>query len=809
MTFSPIPEEDNFDKDSLSENLRIKSLELLEWPNLIKQLSTFASTPMGRRSILNFQIPLTREESEILIKETIEMNILENENDQKINFEGIFDIQKHVQICNKNGVLNAVDLLEIADTISASRKLKDYIFNIESRPLLSSILNKLIDHVQLEKILKNGIEKSGRISDKASEKLSELRQQLNYFKNERRRLLDDFLKKNSHYLQDSIIGDRYGRPVLAVKVNYINKIKGILHDSSSSGNTIFIEPEVIASKGNKIASLKARISNEEFKLLKKWSSLIAENYKTLIQNFDILLKIENALTRSRYSSWINGLPPKFSDNNKLTITGFNHPLLIWEYKQKKSLKPKAIDFYLNKTVKVVAITGPNTGGKTAALKGLGISFLMAKSGLFVPSNSTPIIPYYSYIYSDIGDEQSLEGNLSTFSGHITRIKNIFDALHSKNGLSVVLLDEIGSGTDPEEGTALAISILKEFADKSDLTMATTHYGDIKALKYKDERFENVSVSFDEESFKPTYTLNWGIPGRSNALSIAKKIGLSENIINLAADYLKPKETENINKIIKGLEQQKILQQNSAEEAAALIARTEILHDEIFKYHQYQKSKAKEFQAKEREKLTRSISRAKSEVVNLIEKLRNKNASGEDSRRIGVRLKEIESKYLIEEEKKVNNCEWSPKIGDCIRIKSLNNTGKIIDSDEKGLTFTVNCGAFNSILSISDLEGIHGEQPILPKSEIKIKSTPDNYSYSKIRTSKNTIDLRGLRVHEAEIALDEKLRKFHGPLWIIHGIGTGKLKKGLKLWLSQLDYVEKIEDAPHSEGGSGCSIVWIK
>ena len=280
MTFSPIPEEDNFDKDSLSENLRIKSLELLEWPNLIKQLSTFASTPMGRRSILNFQIPLTREESEILIKETIEMNILENENDQKINFEGIFDIQKHVQICNKNGVLNAVDLVEIADTISASRKLKDYIYNIESRPLLSSILNKLIDHVQLEKILKNGIEKSGRISDKASEKLSELRQQLNYFKNERRRLLDDFLKKNSHFLQDSIIGDRYGRPVLAVKVNYINKIKGILHDSSSSGNTIFIEPEVIASKGNKIASLKARISNEEFKLLKKWSSLIAENYKT-------------------------------------------------------------------------------------------------------------------------------------------------------------------------------------------------------------------------------------------------------------------------------------------------------------------------------------------------------------------------------------------------------------------------------------------------------------------------------------------------------------------------------------------------
>ncbi len=809
MTFFLDPEVDNFDRESLSRNLSSKSLELLEWPNLLRQLSTFASTPMGKRAILDFQIPLSRKEAELLIKETIEMHQLENENDQKINFEGIYDIKKNVEICYKNGVINAVDLLEIADTIFNTRKLKDVIFNIDSRPLLSLILNKLVDHVQLEKILKNGIEKSGRISDKASEKLAELRSQLNYFKNERRRLLDEFLKNNGKYLQDSIIGDRFGRPVVAVKVNYINKIKGILHDSSSSGNTIFIEPDVIASKGNKIATLNAKISNEEFKLLKKWSSLIAENHKTLLLNTDILLKIENSLTRSRYSRWIDGFPPTFCDNNKLIITGFTHPLLIWEHKKKNAIKPKAIDFHIANNIKVVAITGPNTGGKTAALKGLGISFLMAKSGLFIPANSTPIIPYYSFIYSDIGDEQSLEGNLSTFSGHITRIKNILDALNSKNGLSAVLLDEIGSGTDPEEGTALAISLLKEFADKSDLTMATTHYGDIKALKYKDERFENVSVSFDEESFKPNYTLNWGIPGRSNALNIAKKIGLSKNIINLAADYLKPKETENINKIIKGLEQQRILQQNSAEEAAALIARTEILHDEINKYHQYQKSQAKKFQAKEREKLTRSISKAKAEVVNLIEKLRNKNASGEDSRKIGMRLKEIENQFLLEEEKKDDNCAWSPKIGDFIRIKSLNTTGKIIDSDEKGLSFTVNCGAFKSILSISDLEGLHGEQPIPPKSEIKVQSTQDNYSSSNIRTSKNTVDLRGLRVHEAEILLDEKLRKFHGPLWIIHGIGTGKLKKGLKLWLSQLDYVEKIEDAPPSEGGSGCSIVWIK
>ena len=205
MTFFQDLEADNCDKESLPKNLSIRSLELLEWPNLIRQISSFASTPMGRRAILDFQIPLTKKESENLIKETIEMYSLENETDHKINFEGVFDIKKNIEICFKNGVINAVDLLEIADTISNSRKLKAFIFNTDSRPLLSSILDNLVDHIQLEKILKNGIEKSGRISDKASEKLTELRGQLNYFKNERRRLLDDFVKKNSIFTVLSFI----------------------------------------------------------------------------------------------------------------------------------------------------------------------------------------------------------------------------------------------------------------------------------------------------------------------------------------------------------------------------------------------------------------------------------------------------------------------------------------------------------------------------------------------------------------------------------------------------------------------------
>ncbi len=795
---------DSFAHRSLSE----ESISLLEWDNLKTQLSSFASTKMGKNTILEFDIPTEYEISKRLLQETIEINRLEKNLDISISFSGVFDISKNIEICSKGGVINSSELLEIAETIATSKVLKKILLDFEQRPYISSFLNRLIDHNQIEKILKTGIESNGRISDRASQKLANLRQELLSKKSERRVLVDKFMQKNINYIQDNIIGDRYGRPVLAIKVQFAEKFRGIIHDSSASGNTIYLEPESIVLKGNKIASMEARVAGEEFKLLKEWSQIIRDNDKSLIEMSNILLRAEHSLTRSRYSNWIGGKAPIIENNPIVSLIGFSHPLLIWEHKKKEAPKPVSIDFHINRNTKVVAITGPNTGGKTVALKGLGIALLMARSGLFIPSIKNPIIPFCPNIFVDIGDDQSLKGNLSTFSGHILRIKNILESLENKIGLSLVLLDEIGSGTDPSEGTALAISLLKEFATLSDITLATTHYGDIKALKYTDDRFENVSVAFDEESFRPRYTLNWGIPGRSNALSISKRIGIDEKILNEAANYLKPKEVENINNIIKGLEEERVKQQNSAEEAAELIARTEILHDEIKKNYEFQKIHAEKIQESERQKLSKHIKVAKKEVINLIKKLKNKSATGEDSRLIGIRLKEIETEHLTQTKiKKITS--WSPKIGDFIKIKSLNRTGQIIDLNEKTRSFDVKCGSFRSKLSINDFEGLNGEKPNFKNSQIQINSIREDFSFSKIRTSKNTIDVRGMRVHEAEIIIEEKIRKFHGPIWIVHGIGTGKLKKGLRSWLSSLNYVDKVEDAATNEGGEGCSIAWIK
>ena len=785
-----------------------ESISLLEWDNLKTQLSSFASTKLGKNAILEFDIPNEYEISRRLLQETIEINALEKKLDKSISFSGVFDISKNIEICSKGGVINSSDLLEIAETIATSKELKKILLDFEQRPYISSFINRLIDHNQIEKILKTGIESNGRISDRASQRLAKLRQELLSKKSERRLLVDKFIQKNMNYIQDNIIGDRYGRPVLAIKVQYAEKFKGIIHDSSASGNTVYLEPESVVSKGNKIASMEASVAGEEFKLLKEWSQIIRDNDKSLLDMSDILLRAEHSLTRSRYSNWIGGKSPIIDNNPVVSLMGFSHPLLIWEHKKKEAPKPVSIDFHITRNTKVVAITGPNTGGKTVALKGLGIALLMARSGLFIPSIKNPIIPFCPNIFVDIGDDQSLEGNLSTFSGHILRIKNILESLENKIGLSVVLLDEIGSGTDPSEGTALAISLLKEFATLSDITLATTHYGDIKALKYTDDRFENVSVAFDEESFRPKYTLNWGIPGRSNALTISKRIGIDEKILNEASNYLKPKEVENINNIIKGLEEERVKQQKSAEEAAELIARTEILHDEIKKNYEFQKINAEKIQESERQKLSKYIKAAKKEVINLIKKLKSQSATGEDSRCIGIRLKEIETEHLIQTKIK-KTISWSPKIGDLIKIKSLNSKGQIIALDEKTRSFEVKCGSFRSTLSINDFEGLNGEKPKFKHSQIQINSVREDFSFSKIRTSKNTIDVRGMRIHEAEIIIEEKIRKFHGPLWIIHGIGTGKLKKGLRSWLSSLNYVDKVEDAVSNEGGAGCSIAWIK
>ena len=786
----------------------LESLNLLEWPTLCSHLSTFAITQQGRKRCQSFNMPTSRSLSQELLCQTLEIGSLDISLDGGISFYGVHDLENILLVCSKNGVASGEDLLKVAETLRSARKLRKLIFDQLTRPRLSELLLDIATLPDLQKLLEYGLEEGGRIADRASIRLSELRRHRNATCRQRNDILQEIIRKFSGLLQDTIISERYGRPVLAFKAGTSDHIKGMIHDSSASGNTIYVEPHAVISIGNRLAKINSEILEEEKKLLIGWSKEVGINSDVIAHLAEILLQIEFSLARARYSKWLNGVPPKLDgeENVPFDIKDFRHPLLVWNefHEQKCTVVP--ITFDVSAELKVVAITGPNTGGKTVALKSLGLAVLMAKTGLLLPCTGSPKLPWCANILADIGDEQSLQQNLSTFSGHVIRITRILDAIATFPGTTLVLLDEVGAGTDPSEGTALAMALLKIMADRARLTLATTHFGELKALKYNDARFENASVAFDSETIKPTFHLQWGIPGRSNAIEISKRLGLDNEVINGAKKFMNRQSVENVNQVIKGLEKQRERQQSAAEDAAALLAKTELLHEELLNRWQKQRQQSEVVNEKGRLSLESSIREGQKEVRDLIKRLRDQNASGETARIAGQRLRQIE-KGSRGNKRIQNSQSWTPKIGEKVRLSSIGKAGEIISFSEDGMQLTVLCGVFRSTVNLTEVESLDGKKAMI-NSVIRVNTSQVRKNFSLVRTTKNTVDVRGLRVHEAEGVIEEKLRGCSGALWIIHGIGSGKLKKGLRKWFDTLPYIKKVVDAEPYDGGPGCSVIWI-
>ena len=794
--------------DSKKAQIISESLDLLEWPTVCSHLSTFAVTQQCRKKCESFDLPLNISLSQELLCQTLEIGSLDIALDGGISFQGVHDLENILFICSKGGVATGEDLLKVADTLRAARKLRKLIFDQLIRPRLSELLKDIATLPDLQKLLEFGLEEGGRIADRASTKLSELRRHRTAIRLQRKEILQGIIGKYSGLLQDNIVSERYGRPVLAFKAGTSDLIKGMVHDSSASGNTIYVEPQAIILIGNRLAKIDSEILDEEKRLLANWSKEVGINANVIAYLGKILLQIEFSLARARYSKWFNGVPPTLyeEENTLFEIKDFRHPLLVWnDYHEKKNtVIPTSFD--VSPDLKVVAITGPNTGGKTVALKSIGLAVLMAKSGLLLPCTGSPKLPWCKNVLADIGDEQSLQQNLSTFSGHILRISRILDAMASFPGTTLVLLDEVGAGTDPSEGTALAMALLKIMADRARLTIATTHFGELKALKYSDSRFENASVSFDSETIKPTFHLQWGIPGRSNAIEISKRLGLDEEVIKSAQKFINPTSVNNVNNVIQGLEKQRERQQAAAEAAAALLAKTELLHEELLNNWQKQRQQSEQFNEQGRFKLESSIREGQKEVRHLIKRLRDQNASGETARIAGRRLRQMEKGYRSD--RRFSPVPgWVPKIGDKVRLSSIGKAGEIISFSDDGMQLTVLCGVFRSTVNLTEVESLDGQKAELNKV-VKVKTSQVRKNFSLVRTKKNTLDVRGLRVHEAEGVIEEKLRNCSGALWVIHGIGSGKLKKGLRKWFDSLAYVERVADAEPHDGGPGCSVVWM-
>ena len=800
------------DSISVHERALKETLELLEWPRVCEHLSGFASTGMGRLAARQLPLPATPEASRARLAETVEMAVLDDLSEGGLSFRGVQDLSPVLLRCSKGGVASGEELLGVADTLSAARRLRRQIDDPELRPVSTALIATMATLPDLEQRLKFALEEGGRVADRASPALAGLRQQWQRLRQERRDKLQELLRRLGSALQDTVIAQRHGRPVLAVKAGAVGQVPGQVHDSSASGSTLFVEPRSVLTMGNRLVELESRIRDEERKVLAELSAAVAEEHDPLAVVVQVLLQLDLALARGRYGRWLGGSIPQVetSTDARFRFQGLRHPLLIWQQKKAGGPIVVPISVEVSSDLRVVAITGPNTGGKTVTLKSIGLAALMARAGMLLPCAGQPSLPWCAQVLADIGDEQSLQQSLSTFSGHVKRIGRILTALQSGAAPALVLLDEVGAGTDPSEGTALATALLKALADRARLTIATTHFGELKALKYSDARFENASVAFNPETLSPTYELLWGIPGRSNALAIATRLGMDTKVLDQARELLAPAGDGEVNTVIRGLEEQRQRQQAAAEDAAALLARTELLHDELLQRWQKQKQQSAERQEQGRQRLEQSIRAGQKEVRSLIRRLRDDRADGETARKAGQRLRKLEDHHRPAPERRQPKPGWRPVVGDRIRVLALGKAAEVLGISEDGLQLTVRCGVMRSTVELTAVESLDGRKPDPPpKPVVKVQARAGLGGGSQVRTSRNTLDVRGMRVHEAEAAVEEQLRSANGPVWVIHGIGTGKLKRGLRAWLDTVPYVERVTDAEQGDGGPGCSVVWVK
>lgn len=816
--------------------IQSETLELLEWHRLCQHLSTFAATKLGVIAARHLQIPTSQTESEYLLAQTKEVYQLESRLASGLSFEGIQDIGDSLERSELQGILAADELLMIATTLSGARNLRRIIDNQTDVPILNELVADLRTYPELEQEIHRCIDERGKVTDRASQKLGEIRTTLRQLRSQITQKLQNILQVKAGAVQEQLITQRGDRYVIPVKAPQKDAIPGIVHDTSTSGATLYIEPNSIVPLGNQLRQLLRREQTEEEVIRRVLTEQVAAIKSDLERLLAIATTLDLATAKARYSLWLKANPPRFmnwEDNESITLRQLRHPLLVWQHQHEQGPSVVPVDLLVQPHIRVVTITGPNTGGKTVTLKTLGLAVLMAKVGLFVPAREPVELPWFHQVLADIGDEQSLQQSLSTFSGHIRRISRVLDALDSveeKEGKSLspptishslVLLDEVGAGTDPAEGSALAIALLQFLADHAQLTIATTHFGELKALKYQDERFENASVEFDEGTLSPTYRLLWGIPGRSNALTIASRLGLKPEVVEQAKSHIGG-ATDEVNQVIAGLEAQRRRQETKATQAQNLLQQAERLYKEVSEKAAALEERERTLRASQEVAVQQALSQARSEIAQVIRRLQQGTPTAQDAQQATHALNQIAEKFIPQPSPKPK-AGFIPKVGDRIRIPKLGQTAEVLTSPNEDGELTVRFGLMKMTVKLEDVESLDGQRPELINKQQKNRASREETESQRrgdtenvppqttpaIRTSQNTIDLRGRRVADAEFILDQAVSQATGPIWIIHGHGTGKLRQGIHAFLQQHANVSHYEAAEPSDGGTGVTIAYPK
>ncbi|WP_370527477.1 endonuclease MutS2 [Trichocoleus sp. FACHB-46] len=793
--------------------IQAETLDLLEWPRLCQHLSTFAATKLGAIAARHLTIPTTLDESLGLLAQTKEVYQLESRLTSGLSFEGISDIGEALERAERQGLLTGEELFAIATTLAGARNLRRVIDNQTDVPVLTELVAELRTYPELEQEVHRCIDERGKVMDRASPKLGEIREQQKQVRDRVYQMLQNILQRQSNAVQEQLITQRSDRFVLPVKAPQKDAIPGIIHDTSMSGATLYVEPHSTVQLNNQLRQLLRREQAEEEAVRQVLTTQVAEVKADLERLLAIATTLDLATARARYSLWLQANPPRFVDRvagENVTLRNLRHPLLVWQQQHEQGRAVVPIDLMIRPQIRVVAITGPNTGGKTVTLKTLGLAALMAKVGLFIPAREPVEIPWFDQVLTDIGDEQSIEQSLSTFSGHIRRISRILEAMTER---SLVLLDEVGAGTDPSEGSALAVALLKYLADQAQLAIATTHFGELKALKYQDDRFENAAVEFDDVSLSPTYRLLWGIPGRSNALTIARRLGLKAEITTQAQQYVGG-ASEEVNEVIAGLEAQRRQQETKAQEASQLLEQAERLHRQVSQKATALQERERDLQLAQERAVQDAIAQARGEIAQVIRQLQQGPMTAQEAQKATNALNEIAGRRLPSKQKPAPpKPAFRPQVGDRIRIPRLGQTADVLSGPDDDGELTVRFGLMKMTVKLQDVESLDGQKPEIvakPKpapepAPVEVKPAP------VIRTSRNTVDIRGSRVADSEATLEAAIREAQsqGTVWIIHGHGTGRLRQGVHEFLKHHPQVERFELAEQAEGGSGVTVAYLK
>jgi DNA mismatch repair protein MutS2 len=859
--------------------IQAETLELLEWSRLCQQVATFAATKLGVIAARHLVIPQQPSVSLNLLAQTKEVYQLETQLTGGLSFDGIEDFGDALERASVHGMLSGRELHEIATTLAGMRKLRRTIDSAENIPVLQSLIADVRTYPELEQEIYHCIDDRGDVTDRSSDKLAEVRVKIKGLRDRIYQFLNSLLQRQSNAIHQPLITQRGDRFVIPVKSSHKDLIPGVVHDTSGSGSTLYVEPQYIINLGNQFRQLQRQEQREIEIVLQALTNKVNEVQEDLEHLLAVATTIDLATAKARYSLWLEANPPRLIDRSAgeyITLRQLRHPLLIWKHRHEQGAEVVPIDLSIRPDLRVVTITGPNTGGKTVTLKTLAIVALMAKVGLFIPAREPVEIPWFDLILADIGDEQSLQQSLSTFSGHIRRIGRILgeiggdaesnppptpclvapcatgnpsvahcsqegnfgeessdsvgvslvdtlgvDDTHSESPTrnyptALVLLDEVGAGTDPAEGSALAIALLQYLADRAMLTIATTHYGELKALKYQDERFENASVEFDDVSLSPTYRLLWGIPGRSNALSIALRLGLNAEVIENAKSQVVLGATQEVNEVIAGLEAQRRTQETKANEAAKILKQAEAFYLEVSQKAAQLQSREQELKLNQERATQAAITEAKGEIAQVIRLLQQGPQTAQAAQQATLELDGLTTRHLSARSTPKPPPGFNPKVGDRIRIPKIGQKAEVLTAVDDNGNLNVKFGIMKMNVSLADIESLTGEKATIPEKKSAAKTQPKStvtptVPVVAIRTSTNTIDIRGQRVATAESEIERAIGKAYqsGIMWVIHGKGTGKLREGVHEFLKTHPQVDRIELAGEKDGGSGVTIAYLK